>query len=104
MAAPVIRDLLKTRQHLLRAGYPPRHPVILAITEIVERYRKEAGLPTYLSQMLGPLAIIPANEAKFYGPDGEIIEVRGDGRVIDALREAKRLPWVVEVEKQTRHL
>lgn len=99
-----VRDLLKTRQHLRRAGFTPSHPAVVAIQEMVGAYRAEVGTPTYLSEMLGPLAVLPVSAARFYGPAGEMMEYQGSERVIDFLKTAARLPWVVEVDGRLRYL
>jgi hypothetical protein len=54
--AKEIRDVLKSRAHCLRAGFPPRHLIIATLNEIRDYYILKVGLPTYLSQMLGDLA------------------------------------------------
>ncbi|NJN97625.1 MAG: hypothetical protein HC875_27875 [Anaerolineales bacterium] len=51
-----IRDVLKSRAHCLRAGFPSNHIIIVTLNEIRNHYILKVGLPTYLSQMLGELA------------------------------------------------
>src|SRR5262245_5326751 len=53
--AKEIRDVLKSRAHCLRAGFPPQHIIIATLNEIRDHYILKVGLPTYLSQMLGDL-------------------------------------------------
>jgi hypothetical protein len=55
--AKEIRDVLKSRTHCLRAGFPARHIIIATLNEIRNHYILKVGVPTYLSQMLGEAPI-----------------------------------------------
>jgi len=103
---PAIRDLLKTRQHLHRAGFPLSHPAIVTVQAVIEQYRKRVGTPAYLSEMLGPLAVLSIGAVRLYGPDGEEMEFKGDERVIDFLRmvQPTKWPWVVSSPIGERYL
>lgn len=61
-----IRDVLKSRAHCLRAGFPPNHTIIITLNEIRNHYILKVGLPTYLSQMLGELATVPIQACELY--------------------------------------
>lgn len=88
-----IRDVLKTKAHLLRAGFPPQSLEIQALEFLAGEYRQTVGRVTYLSQMLGPLATLSTSEARFYDERGNEMEMSGEGRVIDVLKRAERWPW-----------
>lgn len=66
LTASQIRDLLKTRSHCLMAGFPLDHPLIRALDKLRNEYIIAVGLPTYLSQMLGPLATASIGECTLY--------------------------------------
>lgn len=66
LTASQIRDLLKTRSHCLMAGFSPDHPLIRALDKLRNEYITMVGLPTYLSQMLGPLATASIGECTLY--------------------------------------
>ncbi len=66
LTASQIRDLLKTRSHCLMAGFSLDHPLICALDKLRNEYIKAVGLPTYLSQMLGPLATASIGDCVLY--------------------------------------
>ena len=64
--AKEIRDVLKSRAHCLRAGFPPQHVIIATLNEIRDHYILKVGLPTYLSHMLGEMAKAPIQHCTLY--------------------------------------
>jgi hypothetical protein len=70
-----IRDVLKSREHCLRAGFPANHIIIMTLNEIRDHYVVKVGLPTYLSQMLGELAKAPVQCCTLYNQVGRLIEL-----------------------------
>lgn len=64
--AKEIRDVLKSRAHCLRAGFPTHHLIIATLNEIRDHYILKVGLPTYLSQMLGEVAKAPIQHCILY--------------------------------------
>jgi hypothetical protein len=75
--APEIRDLLKTKAHLLRAGLSADHVVIETFSQIVAVYRRRVGLETFLSQMLGEIATTPIQDCQLYRASGEPVDTHG---------------------------
>jgi hypothetical protein len=70
-----VRLVLKNRSQCLRAGFPISHPIIVTFNEIRDEYIKRVGLATYLSQMLGPLAVVPISRCTLYQTDSREIVV-----------------------------
>lgn len=105
LSVAAIRDILKTKAHLLRAGFPAQSLEVQALEFLAEEYRQQVGRVTYLSQMLGPLATVDVSEAKFYDERGGEMEMSGKGRVIDVLKRAEKWPWkVIVIGKGERYL
>jgi hypothetical protein len=74
-----VRLVLKNRSQCLRAGFPISHPIIVTFNEIRDEYIKRVGLATYLSQMLGPLAVVPISRCTLYQTDSREIVVHLNG-------------------------
>jgi hypothetical protein len=77
--AKEIRDVLKSRAHCLRAGFPPTHIIITTLNEIRDHYLLRVGLPTYLSQMLGDLGKVPIRDCILYDQAGRPITLYLNG-------------------------
>lgn len=73
--AKEIRDVLKSREHCLKAGFPTNHIIIVTLNEIRDQYVIKVGLPTYLSQMLGEAAKTPVQNCTMYDKMGRPIEL-----------------------------
>ncbi|NIP26584.1 MAG: hypothetical protein GWN55_06510 [Phycisphaerae bacterium] len=102
--AKEIRDILKSKAHCLQAGFPPDHVLIKTFNEIRDGYISEVGLPTYLSQMLGPLATVEMRYCALYNEDGRRLEFHLNGRHNQSVQRfiadylgAGELPFKVEV-------
>lgn len=74
-----VRDVLKTRAHLLRVGVPFEYAAVVTLTIIIDHYRHKVGLPKYLSEMLGEMANVPVKDCRLYWQSGERVPVSGDG-------------------------
>ena len=101
-----IRNIIKSKAHCLRAGFPSDHMIISVFDEIRGDYVKRVGLATYLSQMLGNLASFPIQNCRFFDEGGRPIEIhlRGDGqqpvqRFVARQFGRKNLPFRVDVRK-----
>jgi hypothetical protein len=106
--AKEIRDVLKNKAHCLHAGFPPDHIIIETLNEIRDHYVLRVGLPTYLSQMLGELATVPARNCTLYSEDGQRIEIHANGnhnqpvqRFIAKQFRKDNLPFKVEIHKES---
>ena len=66
LSAKEMRDVLKSKAHCLRAGFPPSHAIILTLNEFRAHYIGRVGMATYLSQMLGALGKIPMQDCILY--------------------------------------
>jgi hypothetical protein len=104
--AKEIRDVLKNKAHCLRAGFPPDHVIIATFDEIRDHYLLRVGMRTYLSQMLGELAIVPIRDCTLYAEDGHRILITLNGnhnqpvqRFIAKQFGIDTLPFRVEVCK-----
>ena len=104
-----IRDVLKSRAHCLRAGFPPNHIIIKTFNEIRDQYIKRVGLATYLSQMLGPIGNVPVQQCTLFGQNGRRIEVLSNGNYNQPLQrfiarhfQWDNLPTKVEVRKDSK--
>ena len=107
--APEIRDLLKTKAHLLRAGLPADHVVIETFSQIVAVYRRRVGLATYLSQMLDNLANVPVGECTLYTAENERIDCDSYGDKIQPIQKflgrfRGRLPFKIIAKGQEKYL
>jgi len=98
-----IRDILKSKAHCLKAGFPTNHFIIKTLNEIRDQYIKRVGLPTYLSQMLGPAGKVPIKDCKLYTGSGRQIELHLNGNLNQPVQifiakqfEQNKLPAVVE--------
>ena len=98
-----IRDILKSKAHCLKAGFSADHFIIKTLDEIRDQYIVRVGLPTYLSQMLGPAGKIPIKDCKLYTANGSQIEVHLNGNFNQPVQRfivkqfgQKNLPAVVE--------
>jgi hypothetical protein len=104
--AKEIRDVLKSRAHCLRAGFPPNHIIIITLNEIRDHYLRKVGLPTYLSQMLGDLGKIPTQYCTLYDQEGRPIKLQLNDnpnqpvqRFIAKQFRWNNLPFGVEAQK-----
>jgi hypothetical protein len=102
-----IRDVLKSRAHCLRAGFPPQHVIIITLNEIRDHYIIKVGLPTYLSQMLGDVAKAPIRYCTLYDPNDQPLEFDLNRNPAQPLQRfiAQRfqwdeLPFRIEVRKE----
>jgi hypothetical protein len=98
-----IRDILKSKAHCLKAGFPANHFIIKTLNEIRDQYIKRVGLPTYLSQMLGPAGKVPIKDCKLYTGGGRQIELHLNGNFNQPVQKfitkqfgQDKLPAVVE--------
>lgn len=105
--AKEIRDVLKSRAHCLRAGFPSEHIIIATLNEIRDHYILKVGLPTYLSQMLGELGKVQVQYCTLYDQTDQAIEVdlHNDHTLPVQRFIAKRfhwddLPFKIEVRKE----
>jgi hypothetical protein len=73
--AKEVRDVLKSRAHCLRAGFPIHHIIISTLNEIRNHYILKVGLPTYLSQMLGEVAKAPIQHCLLYDTNDQPIKL-----------------------------
>lgn len=104
--AQEIRDVLKNRAHCLKAGFPLSHPIIETLNEIRDEYIKRVGFATYLSQMLGPLAVVPVEECTLFAADHQEIPRHLNGnrrqpvqRFIRQHFNLRNLPFKVEFRR-----
>ena len=104
LTAKEMRDVLKSKAHCLRAGFPADHMIITTLNEFREHYIKRAGLATYLSQMLGPFGKTAMQYCKLYAENGQPINVQLDGahnqpvqRFIARRFSVETLPFRVEI-------
>lgn len=79
LTAKEMRDVLKSKAHCLRAGFPKNHVIIQTLNEFRDHYVSRVGLPTYLSQMLGELGNTPMEHCKLFTEDGTHIKLRLNG-------------------------
>ena len=93
--AKEIRDVLKSRAHCLRAGFPANHVIIATLNEIRDHYILKVGLPTYLSQMLGELGKAPIQNAILYDQAEQPIKLDLTNSYNQPLQRfiAKRFHW-----------
>ena len=99
-----IRDVLKSKAHCLRAGFPPNHMIIQTLNEFRDHYVKKVGLPTYLSQMLGDVGRVQMQYCRLFREDGSEIQVQVNGshnqpvqRFIARQFSVDTLPFMIEV-------
>ena len=108
LTASQIRDLLKTRTHCLQAGFAVTHPLIVALNKLIGEYIIRVGLPTYLSEMLGPVATVSTYKCTLYDHQGQPLELdlRSCQQPLQRfIREQfwpDNLPYKVEVRKDTQ--
>ena len=77
--AKEIRDVLRSKAHCLRSGFPPNHIIIKTFNEIRKHYILRVGLPTYLSQMLGKMAKVEVQYCTLYNENGHPINLHLNG-------------------------
>jgi hypothetical protein len=77
--AQEVRNILKSKAHCLRAGFPLEHMIISVFDEIRGDYVKRVGLATYLSEMLGDLANSPIQNCALLDESGQPIEIHLNG-------------------------
>ncbi len=104
--AKELRDVLKSRAHCLRAGFPAGHIIIATLNEIRNHYILKVGLPTYLSQMLGDMAKAPIQYCTLYDPGDQSITISPNHNPTQPLQrflaqhfQWDELPFRVEVCK-----
>jgi hypothetical protein len=102
-----IRNILKSKAHCLRAGFPSDHVILSVLDEIRDDYVKRVGLATYLSQMLGHLANVPVQDCAFFDESEQPIEVHLNGNGQQPVQRfgarqfgPKNLPFRVDVRRQ----
>jgi hypothetical protein len=102
-----IRNILKSKAHCLRAGFPLDHVIISVFDEILGGYVKRVGLATYLSQMLGDLANIPVQNCAFFDEMEQPIEVPLNGNGQQPVQRfaarqfgRKNLPFRVDIRRR----
>jgi hypothetical protein len=102
-----VRNILKSKAHCLRAGFPSDHVILSVLDEIRDDYVKRVGLATYLSQMLGHLANVPVQDCAFFDESEQPIEVHLNGngqqpvqRFVARQFGPKNLPFRVDVRRQ----
>jgi len=107
--ASEIRDLLKSKAHCLRAGFSANDIIIQTLNDIRDHYLKQVGLSTYLSQMLGPLAVIPMAHCQLFQEDGSQLTLCLNGRHTQPVNRflakqfrGEQLPFKVEVHHPAR--
>jgi hypothetical protein len=105
--AQEVRNILRSKAHCLRAGFPLDHMIISVFHEILDDYKERVGLATYLSQMLGDLANIPVQNCAFFDESEHPIEVHLNSngqqpvqRFIAQQFGRKNLPFRVDVRRQ----
>jgi hypothetical protein len=105
--AQEVRNILKSKAHCLQAGFPLDHTLISVFDEIRDAYVKRVGLATYLSQMLGHLANVPAQNCAFFDESKQPIEVHFNGnggqsvqRFVSQQFGPKNLPFRVDIQKK----
>ena len=102
-----VRDVLKNKAHCLNAGFPKDHMIISVFDDIRDDYVKRVGLATYLSQMLGDLANVPAQNCTFFDEGTQSIEVHLNGhgqqpvqRFVAQHFGQRNLPFRVDIRSQ----
>jgi len=102
-----IRNILKSKAHCLRAGFPLDHMILSVLDEIRDDYVKRVGLATYLSQMLGDLANVAVRNCAFFDESEQPIEVHLNGNEQQAVQRfvarqfgRKNLPFRVDIRRQ----
>jgi hypothetical protein len=105
--AQEIRNILKSKAHCLRAGFPLDHTIISVFDEIRDDYVKRVGLAAYLSQMLGDLANVPVQNCTFFDENRQPIEVNLNGngqqpvqRFVARQFGRRNLPFEVDIRRQ----
>jgi hypothetical protein len=105
--AQEVRNILRSKAHCLRAGFPLDHMIISVFHEILDDYKERVGLATYLSQMLGDLANVPVQDCTFFDESERLIEVdlNGNGqrpvqRFVARQFERENLPFRVDIRRQ----
>jgi hypothetical protein len=101
-----VRSILKSKAHCLQAGFPLDHMIFAVFDEILDDYVKRVGLATYLSQMLGGLANVPAQNCAFFDESEQPIKVylNGNGqqpvqRFVARQFGRENLPFRVDIRK-----
>jgi hypothetical protein len=99
-----IRDVLKSKAHCLRAGFPSDHMIIKTLNEFRDHYANRVGMPTYLSQMLGNLGQVQIQHCNMYAENGYLIRLQLNGnhnqpiqRFISQHFLVEDLPFKVEI-------
>lgn len=108
LTANQIRDLLKTRMHCLKAGFPITHPLIVTLNKIIAEYIIRVGLSTYLSEMLGPVATVSTYKCTLYDHHDQPLELdlrrcqQPLQRFIKEQFWPDNLPYKIEVRKDAQ--
>lgn len=105
--AKEIRDVLKSRAHCIRAGFPANHIIIATLNEIRDHYIHRVGLPTYLSQMLGDMAKAPIQDCILYDHADQPIQLNLTGQANQPVQRFiarhfhwNNLPFRIEARKE----
>ena len=108
--AKEIRDILKSKAHCLRAGFQDDHTIIKTLNDIRDSYIRLVGLPTYLSEMLGPIATAPIRACRLYRANGQPIKYHLNGNQHQPLQKfiqqnfpPSDLPFRIEVHSKQKN-
>ena len=106
--AKEIRDVLKSKAHCLHAGFPANHVIIQTLNEIRKHYIIKVGLPTYLSQMLGPAGQAQMQYCMLYDENHRQLKIDLNGnhnqsvqRFIAKHFPIHKLPFKLEVRNES---
>lgn len=96
MKAAEVRHLLFTKAIELRFNQPYQN-LIFGLNKRIEEYKKQVGVKSYLSEMLGDWAKRQTTEFCFYLEDEEVVSIK-EGFLLDILAQQSRLPFkIVEI-------
>jgi len=108
LTAKEMRDVLKSKAHCLRAGFPPDHSIIQTLNEFRDHYLQRVGLSTYLSQMLGEFGKAQMQYCTLFSDTGDEISVSLNGahnqpvqRFIARRFSITQLPFRIEIQLET---
>jgi hypothetical protein len=93
-----IRDVVKTRGHLLRAGFLPDSPAVNLLTWIRDRYVLRVGLGDYVSQMLDKAATVSVRYCMLVSEDGQVLAGSG----VEGPDQAAGVLRIVQAELEGR--
>lgn len=107
--AQEIRLCLKLRALFIEAGLSAESETIRLLNEIRDHYLRRVGMAAYLSQMLGPLAVIEAGQVALCNERGEPLARKLSAeqcslQIQRYLAGFERLPYQVSFQGLTRYL